>query len=372
MPPNLFDGDLVFDEALLQKALALFSSAPITSILILIQIAILFRERTIEPLRSILMEFPSIYSGALNPHQVVVKKEWYRIVSSCLLHGGSLHLFSNMAELYIHGTCLELKIGTHYYTLLIVFLCIVSNFLEIASLYGMAHLHPCCRHLPQSHQSVGFSGVLFGLLILDNWTHSRSNTEVWYHLVLASIIQPQASFLGHLTGIVAGYSFIPLSSQSNRKRLFHLILKAIFMVLKILTWFGHLFITLFCIFQADSPRVTRPPLSNDRSGESWYFEASLILVSLLTLFFASSRLKRRWINGLDTSCSGGRSSPTVLAALRRSRMSKKAPLAHTQRVVEDERSLMEREEFPTAAGMSVEDLRAARLQRLEKKIKRKG
>ena len=162
MPPNLFDDELVFDEALLQKSLALFSSAPITSILILMQIAILFRERTIEPLRSILMEFPLVHTGALNPHQVVVKKEWYRVVSSCLLHGGSIHLFSNMAELFIHGTSLELKIGAHYYALVIIFLCLVSNFLEIASLYGMA-LHPRFHQLPYSHQSVGFSGILFGL-----------------------------------------------------------------------------------------------------------------------------------------------------------------------------------------------------------------
>ena len=78
------------------------------------------------------------------------------------------------------------------------------------------HHLPCCR-LGQAlaHQcAVGFSGVVFGLIVIDNSVSHATSRSIfglfsvparvypWALMVLWQLLLPSVSFLGHLTGIM--------------------------------------------------------------------------------------------------------------------------------------------------------------------------
>lgn len=67
--------------------------------------------------------------------------------------------------------------------------------------------------------AVGFSGILFALKVVHNHTNPGGQTSYyglriankyasWAELVIIQLIYPNASFLGHLSGIIAGFIYI--------------------------------------------------------------------------------------------------------------------------------------------------------------------
>lgn len=70
--------------------------------------------------------------------------------------------------------------------------------------------------------AAGFSGVLFAMKVIlnsqsDNYTHVHgvmvpSRFAAWAELILAQMVMPGASFLGHLGGILAGLLYLRLRS----------------------------------------------------------------------------------------------------------------------------------------------------------------
>jgi Rhomboid family len=70
------------------------------------------------------------------------------------------------------------------------------------------------RRLHTSHCAVGLSGLLFSYKVLLTWRQPGASTLwgmqlptrhlAWAELVLSSVLNPRASFLGHLGGILAG------------------------------------------------------------------------------------------------------------------------------------------------------------------------
>ena len=72
--------------------------------------------------------------------------------------------------------------------------------------------------------AIGFSGVIFGLKVLD-YTHSpekimffgvfpvHQDYAFWAELILIQVFAPQASFSGHLCGILAGLIVLALEGK---------------------------------------------------------------------------------------------------------------------------------------------------------------
>jgi membrane associated rhomboid family serine protease len=137
---------------------------------------------------------------------------------SVLVHADEYHLYWNMGSLLSKGASLEASIGS--VGLGVTTLCLAcltqAVYLLVAVVFagGPAWLdvwNVCC---------VGFSGILFAYkVVLDagdpagGW-RSLMGFQVpvawaaWGELFIASLLNPRASFVGHLSGIAAGYVWL--------------------------------------------------------------------------------------------------------------------------------------------------------------------
>jgi len=87
--------------------------------------------------------------GVLHGYSIVVKGEFYRLLTSLFMHGDAMHIIMNMLSLYIVGTMVE-KLFTKKAYITIYF--ISAFFGSFTSIY---------MHL--GGQAVGASGAIFGL-----------------------------------------------------------------------------------------------------------------------------------------------------------------------------------------------------------------
>jgi rhomboid domain-containing protein 1 len=116
-------------------------------------------------------------------------------------HADLLHLLSNMLVLARVSVLGELLTPGKLIQLLL-FLTITSSIflLAIDNLFGTTRTI-----------TVGFSGVLFGLIVVKNVLLGADITTVLTDLallILPGILDPQISFLGHLSGIIAGFIYL--------------------------------------------------------------------------------------------------------------------------------------------------------------------
>ncbi|KAG5186730.1 hypothetical protein JKP88DRAFT_309038 [Tribonema minus] len=139
-----------------------------------------------------------------------------RLFGSALIHGDDLHLWYNMGSLLMKGVSLETTMGTPAFALLVVFLWALSHTLVVvvalASVYlGFDPGFNSCM--------VGFSAVLFALKYVAAFREPARPTPVgyflidsrwasWAELILIQVVVPNASFLGHLCGILAGVLWV--------------------------------------------------------------------------------------------------------------------------------------------------------------------
>ncbi len=158
-----------------------------------------------KPLNDFVMKSDSrvlLLTGAVNPQQVWAG-EWWRLVTSCFVHIGLLHLLANMYALYILGPSVESLFGHWRYLLLYL----------VAGFGGS-----CIGELAQPATLAGASGAICGLLgailmwtllnrqylpppLASRWLRAVSINTVL--IVFISMI-PGVSWAGHLGGGVVG------------------------------------------------------------------------------------------------------------------------------------------------------------------------
>jgi len=141
----------------------------------------------------------------------------YRFITSPFFHGGILHILLNMMAYQPLGVYLENSVGTLQYFILIIYFCIGTNAIHFTMAYGLSmvdmrqYMYQC---------SIGFSGVLFALLVIECVQRDLGSRSIfgmfsvssklypWILLIILQLIMPNISFLGHLAGIVTGYLYI--------------------------------------------------------------------------------------------------------------------------------------------------------------------
>jgi membrane associated rhomboid family serine protease len=154
---------------------------------------------------------PALQKFTLNPYNVF-RGDWYRIISSPFMHGNFMHILMNIVSYWTLGSTLERKLGSLFMFFTILWSIIMSSLFHIA----MATAMLLWTKGPFYGNSLGFSGVLFHLLVLEcnlNPTLSRNifgmlQMQSKYYpyalLILIQVIMPNISFLGHLSGIFVG------------------------------------------------------------------------------------------------------------------------------------------------------------------------
>ena len=150
------------------------------------------------------------------PYSTLADLPFNRLLLSGFLHADDWHLYYNCTSLLWKGSQLEPAVGTERFVKLVVFSLVVSHalYLVIASalvvLFDYSESYHSC--------AVGFSAVLFSLKYVLN-SASPQMTQIhgfavplkhacWAELVIASLVSPNVSFVGHLAGILAGLIYV--------------------------------------------------------------------------------------------------------------------------------------------------------------------
>lgn len=161
----------------------------------------------------IVLDF-NVRQFTLCPADVIVHGQVWRLLTSIGLHGSALHLGMNVMSGMGLCSTLERTLGTVALLLTTLLSAATSPIIHIV-IATTARLFFGYNVWFQEH-SLGFSGILFHYAVIDASFNSRQARSVfgmftvsnmWYPWVLMVVLQlfmPHLSFLGHLSGILAG------------------------------------------------------------------------------------------------------------------------------------------------------------------------
>ncbi|KAK9811012.1 hypothetical protein WJX73_006286 [Symbiochloris irregularis] len=141
------------------------------------------------------------------------QRELYRVVSSQLSHIELLHLLFNVSSTWSLRTA-EAD-GLHQYLLTSLILMLLSAAVYLAMLHILIHYTQQERY--RQMNVVGYSCVVFGWMTILSargvakfsvlgMAQLPMGLAPFGSLLLTSVIFPRASFLGHLSGILVGYT----------------------------------------------------------------------------------------------------------------------------------------------------------------------
>ena len=149
------------------------------------------------------------------------KGQIWRMVTAQLIHANFAHILFNMISFAQIGSKMETELHS---TQNLWFLTVINLIAGMANVCIAYLLDFCTPLLPVNlpllakECSIGFSAVLFGAMVLDAYVLSgpqqvsffnvmsiSRKTLPWFLLVLVQVLVPHASWLGHLSGILAGY-----------------------------------------------------------------------------------------------------------------------------------------------------------------------
>ncbi|CEO95023.1 unnamed protein product (mitochondrion) [Plasmodiophora brassicae] len=149
--------------------------------------------------------------------RIVIEKQVWRCITSTYSHGSVLHLAFNMSMAWSQGQQFESQIGTVEFARVTTLFIVVSSCLSLGATWLL--VHRMNQPGAADKQSVGYSAVLFA------WYTAGSMQDPWTTLYFLGIVPTprivvpilallftqlliaNASFVGHLSGIVAGLLF---------------------------------------------------------------------------------------------------------------------------------------------------------------------
>ncbi|MEO7166139.1 MAG: rhomboid family intramembrane serine protease [Spartobacteria bacterium] len=160
--------------------------------------------------------------GALEPDAVLLRHEYWRLLTALFLHFGALHVLFNLYALYLLGPELELIIGSFRFT--------ISYLLAgLGSSAGVVLLY--ALHFTEADLLVGASGCVMGIigvsagLLLRHRQSPLAGRRLRNIVVIVALqtafdlTTPQVSLAAHLSGFVTGLGIgILLSIQQDRPK----------------------------------------------------------------------------------------------------------------------------------------------------------
>jgi len=181
-------------------------------------------------LMAVVFYFPQEFFGhhhdtmsiAFHPILIYEAEHWQRFWLSPFVHANAYHLYYNLSSFLYKGVALESILGEKFAFVILGVLALSQTVFLLLS-YGFAYLE--WMPLATRTYTVGFSGVIFALKVLVNQLDEGLNgvsfnqvlglnlpwnKVVWVELVIAHFASPGSSLLGHFSGIVAGFLFLPI------------------------------------------------------------------------------------------------------------------------------------------------------------------
>ncbi|XP_028816968.1 rhomboid-related protein 4 isoform X1 [Denticeps clupeoides] len=159
--------------------------------------------------------FPAapLLSACVSVQTAYWHRDWRRLILSPFHHVDDWHLYFNMASLLWKGIKLERRLGGAWFAYLLSVFSLLTGSMYLLLEAVLTEVTGDGSYSMQC--AVGFSGVLFGLKVVNNYYHPGGVTHVmgflvsnryacWVELVLIHIMSPGTSFVGHLAGILVG------------------------------------------------------------------------------------------------------------------------------------------------------------------------
>ena len=161
----------------------------------------------------------SIFSFCLQPLYIFNFKEIHRIFAYQFVHSGFFHILMNSITLITWvGPKLEKNLfGSFLFFYLNVLFCILTSIFHILITYTVSYLTQTILN----ECSMGYSGVLFGFITIYanqiipssqpmTVCFFRVSNKVypWVLLLFCQLFFPNVSFIGHLSGIIAGQLYV--------------------------------------------------------------------------------------------------------------------------------------------------------------------
>lgn len=175
---------------------------------------------------SLLFSLPLLFSSLLFSLIIVLTsnaffQDWniQRLLLSAFYHMDEVHLVYNMISLLWKGHDLEKKLGTVQYGITMPMLLFLSQGFHVflsrffSRTFSWHSLYHQC--------AIGFSSVLFAMKTILNAGDPNysiihgimvpTKFATWAELIFIQFLVPNASFMGHLSGILAGIAFLNIS-----------------------------------------------------------------------------------------------------------------------------------------------------------------
>ncbi|KAL8229492.1 hypothetical protein R6Q57_014392 [Mikania cordata] len=159
------------------------------------------------------------YSHVGLSYETAIEGHHWRIITSAISHISVVHLVFNMSALWSLGAVEQLGdvgLGVAYYLHYSLVLIVLSGLLVLGSYHVLISRFKI--EYFRRVTAVGYSCVVFGWMTILSVKQPSSKLNLFgflslpisfapfESLIFTSIIVPQASFLGHLSGIIVGYS----------------------------------------------------------------------------------------------------------------------------------------------------------------------
>ncbi|GAB4825456.1 RHOMBOID-like protein 13 [Ancistrocladus abbreviatus] len=159
------------------------------------------------------------YSQVGLSYESAVEGHYWRIVTSAFSHISVIHLVFNMSALWSLGVVEQLGhigLGVQFYLHYTLVLVVLSGVLVLVAYHVLIQRFKL--EYFRRVTAVGYSCVVFGWMTILSMKQPSSKLNLFgflslpitfapfESLIFTSIIVPQASFLGHLSGIIVGYA----------------------------------------------------------------------------------------------------------------------------------------------------------------------
>ncbi|EFH54481.1 rhomboid family protein [Arabidopsis lyrata subsp. lyrata] len=167
----------------------------------------------------LLTGYDTFYEVCFLPSAIISRFQVYRFYTAIIFHGSLLHVLFNMMALVPMGSELERIMGSVRLLYLTILLATTNAILHliIASLAGYNPFYQY-DHL-MNECAIGFSGILFSMIVIETSLSGVTSRSVfglfnvpaklypWILLIVFQLLMTNVSLLGHLCGILSGFSY---------------------------------------------------------------------------------------------------------------------------------------------------------------------